>query len=193
MISKASLFLELATPDNQGFSRKVKVAEFVGIYEGLKLGNGGSWCRHDSRLAKQYNVVRHQIKRTIVSVELQGFNKNPVARSVKSIIKKEIKQNKCVILYTSNPETDHKDGRLDNPRLTDINKQLKDDFQPLSKAANNAKRQHCKNCKKTGKRFDATLIGYTKSQIKGNGIYRGTCVGCYWYDPVAFRKAFTCK
>lgn len=46
-VSKVDLFLELAKPDETGNSRKVLVSEFVGKYEPLKLGNGGSWCRDD--------------------------------------------------------------------------------------------------------------------------------------------------
>jgi hypothetical protein len=33
-----------------------------------------------------------------------------------------------------------------------------EDFQPLSKAANDAKRQHCKICMRTGERFDAKKL-----------------------------------
>ena len=63
-----------------------------------------------------------------------------------------------------------------------------DDFQPLSKTANNAKRQHCKICRETGKRFDATRLGYSVKQYKGNQKYEGSCIGCYWYDPLMFNK-----
>ena len=52
--TKTELFLELASPNAQGFSRWVNVSEFVGSYKELKLGNGGSWCRKESTLAKKY-------------------------------------------------------------------------------------------------------------------------------------------
>jgi len=90
------------------------------------------------------------------------------------------------VLGTTRIEIDHKDGRQDDPRLTDMASVSVDDFQPLSKAANNAKRQHCKECRATGQRFDARRLGYQVGQVKGNGEYRGTCIGCYWYDPKAF-------
>ena len=63
-----------------------------------------------------------------------------------------------------------------------------DDFQPLSKAANDAKRQHCVECRETGFRFDAKRLGYQVSQVRGNGFYNGTCVGCYWHNPIFFNK-----
>ncbi|WQU21493.1 hypothetical protein KVC74_05870 [Helicobacter pylori] len=50
--SKKELFLELAQPDENGVSRWVSVREFVGKYQGLQLGNGGSWCRDNSSLVR---------------------------------------------------------------------------------------------------------------------------------------------
>lgn len=77
-------------------------------------------------------------------------------------------------------------------RVSDARTQKLEDFQPLCKAANDVKRQICKNCKMTDKRWDAT-------NIKGNPypFYEGDenytedlgCVGCYQYDPVEYRKS----
>ncbi len=54
--SKKELFLELAQPDKNGVSRWVSVTEFIKEkkYQGLQLGNGGSWCRNNSSLAKEF-------------------------------------------------------------------------------------------------------------------------------------------
>ena len=41
---------------------------------------------------------------------------------------------------------------------------------------------------KQGKRFDAKRLGYQVSQVRGNGLYNGTCVGCYWHDPLFFNS-----
>ncbi|GAA7824979.1 hypothetical protein HpCOL2_05940 [Helicobacter pylori] len=46
--------MELAQPDEMGVSRWVSVREFIGKYQGLQLGNGGSWCRDNSSLAKEF-------------------------------------------------------------------------------------------------------------------------------------------
>ncbi|EMR60078.1 ICEA family protein [Helicobacter pylori CPY1662] len=54
--SKKELFLELAQPDKNGMSRWVSTIEFVGKYQGLQLGNGGSWCRNNSSLAKEFKL-----------------------------------------------------------------------------------------------------------------------------------------
>ncbi len=151
------------------------------------MGNGGDWCRHDSKLAQEYNVVRNKEKGRIVSVQLNGFNKKPIKKTIKASIVKKIKQKRCVILHTSNPEVDHKNGRLDDPKSLNTSTQTMQDFQPLSKAANDAKRQHCKKCRKSGTRFDAASIGYPMSYYEGDAKHQGTCVGCYWYDPLEFR------
>ncbi len=61
-----------------------------------------------------------------------------------------------------------------------------DDFQPLSRSANDAKRQHCLECRITGNWFDAKRLGYSVSQVRGYGKCNGSCVGCYWHDPPFF-------
>lgn len=189
--SKAALFLELANPDDLGFSRIVSTSEFVDKYSILKFGNGGDWIRKSSKLARYYNIIRHPSgKGKITGVELQGFKKSQVTseKPIPANIRKSIAAKRCVILGTSKPECDHKDGRLDDPRLSDIALVTIDDFQPLSQAANYAKRQHCVECRDTGKRFDARRLGFKVGQVRGNGDYNGTCVGCYWHDPLFFNE-----
>lgn len=186
--SKHELFLELAKPDAQGFSRPVSVDKFTGKYAGLKFGNGGSWCRDDGSLAKIYNVIRNKKGNAIASVELHGFKKNPINKVIPKKIRTQIVKSRCAVLDVGNVECDHKDGRRDDPRFNDPSKLTLDDFQPLSKAANNAKKQHCKTCRATKNRFDARALGYKKGQVRGNGKYKGTCVGCYWHDPAFFNS-----
>lgn len=75
----------------------------------------------------------------------------------------------------------------DDWRLNDKSYQKLEDFQPLSKTANDAKRQHCKKCIETGKRYDAKKLGYKESYILGTENSK-TCVGCYWHDPKKFNE-----
>ena len=130
------------------------------------------------RLARHYNIRRHpEGKGKITHVELQGYRKVPVTeKPIPLGIRQRITAQRCVVLGTGDPECDHKDGRLDDPRLSDVNQLRLDDFQPLSKAANDAKRQHCVECRETGLRFDAKRLGYQVSQVRGNGLYNGTCM-----------------
>jgi len=182
--SKAARFLELAQPDDDGFSRAVPIEEFVGRYQDLVMGNGGNWCRSDGSLARVFNVRRIKQKNKIVAVQLHGFKKRPIDKTIPAHILTEIRAQRCAVLGTSNPECDHKDGHRDD--WGDPAKLTVDDFQPLSSAANKAKREVCKKCQQTKQRFDATTLGFAVAQFVGNGVYEGSCVGCYWHDVRRF-------
>ncbi len=195
MKSKTDLFIELAELNEDGISRWVDVSEFSGKYEDLKLGNGGSWCRKESSLAKRHKVEFDKGKtsgNSIDRIRLAGFNKNNIAnQQIRADIKRSIQRERCVILGVSKVEVDHKNGRKNDMRIMNTASQRISDFQPLSKAANDAKRQFCKECRNAGTRFDAKKLGYPISVIKGTLEYRDSkdgCRGCFWYDPVEFRK-----
>lgn len=200
-MTKTELFIELAKPDENGISRWVSVSEFIGIYKELQLGNGGSWCRASSAIAKFYNVEFDKSitpGNSIDRIRLNGYNQN---KSFNQAIRKDIKDfyksKPCVMLgivgtsENTKIEIDHKDGRKDDWRVSDPATQTLDDFQPLCKAANDAKRQICKHCKLTNKRWNAqNILGNPYPFYKGNEDYSDEfgCVGCYQYDPVAYRK-----
>jgi hypothetical protein len=195
------LFLELAQPDKDGISRWVFASEFTGDYESLKLGNGGSWCRVNSSLAKKYILDFDNEKtqgNSIDAIKLNGFKKDKMFnQNIRADIKNFYKSQKCVMLGVNGGsentkiEIDHKDGRKNDPRVSDMETQKLEDFQPLCKAANDAKRNICSKCATTDKRWDA-------KNIKGNpySFYEGDenftlelrCKGCYQYDPVQYRK-----
>lgn len=53
-----NLFLVLANVNHvTGKSRLVCTDEFIGDYQCLQFGNGGSWCRFDSAFAKKYKII----------------------------------------------------------------------------------------------------------------------------------------
>lgn len=200
-LTKTELFLKLSQPDNNGFSRWVSVDEFVGEYVDLQLGNGGSWCRASSSLARRYIV---EFDKTLTSgnsidaIRLNGFNNNiTFNQNIRQDIKDYYKNKKCVMLGINGSsentkiEIDHKDGRKNDPRVSNFETQELNDFQPLCKAANDVKRQICKQCKITNKRWDAKNIqGNPYSFYCGDENYSDDlgCVGCYQYDPVEYRK-----
>lgn len=203
-MSKTDLFLELAKPNEKGFSRWVDVTEFIGKYTELQLGNGGSWCRKNSILARNYIVEFNKAKtkgNSIDSIRLNGFNSDD---SFKQVIRKDIKDfykmQNCVMLGINGSsentkiEIDHKDGRKEDLRVSNSQTQKFEDFQPLCKAANDVKRQICKRCKETNKRWDAKNIkGNPYSFYDGDENYTNElgCKGCYQYDPVEYRKTCT--
>ncbi|MFA5777345.1 MAG: restriction endonuclease [Parcubacteria group bacterium] len=200
-MTKKELFLELAMPNQQGLSRWVSTSEFIGKYKVLQLGNGGSWCRANSSLAKEYkiefdkNITSGNSIDRIRLVELntkKHFNQN-----IRKDIRDFYKTQNCVMLgingnsENTKIEIDHKDGRKNDHRISNLQNQTLSDFQPLSKCANDVKRQICKKCRETNKRWRA-------KNIKGNpyDFYIGDenyseelgCRGCYQYDPVEYRK-----
>jgi DNA-binding protein YbaB len=205
-LTKTELFLELAQPNSKGVSRWVDVTEFKGKYSVLELLNGLSWGRKSSSLAKKYIVETDKTKTSGVKIDrirLNGFNtKKTFNQNIRKDIKDFYKDKKCVMLgingksENTKVEIDHKAGRKDDPRVSNIKTQSLDDFQPLSKAANDAKRQICKRCKETNKRWNA-------KNLKGNPFefYVGDenftkelgCKGCYQFDPVEYRRTVVIK
>lgn len=199
MATKTELFLQLAKPDKNGVSRWVNTTEFVGEYAELKFGNGTSWARKESVLAKKYII---ELDKSITPgnrtdrIRLNGFNKGDFSQYIRADIKRTIREQRCVVLGTSNPEVDHKNGMKNEDRVMRNEDQKLSDFQPLSKAANDAKRQYCKECRRTGIRYDAKKLGYPMSYYAGgpkHNMEEDACVGCYWYDPLEFKKHLKLK
>ena len=116
-------------------------------------------------------------------MKLAGFNDHPLNTQTPTELRREVTKGKqCVVLAIGNNlEADHKDGRKDIPRRLEA-----PDYQPMTKAVNDAKRTHCDRCQDRKQRFDATRLGYSVGWTVGNNEYIGSCVGCYWYDPTAF-------
>lgn len=201
-MSKTELFIELAQPDQNGYSRWVSASEFIGKYTDLQLGNGGSWCRANSSLARRFYVEFDKSKtpgNSIDAVRLNGFKtEDTFSQAIRRDIKDFYKDQRCVMLgvkgFSENTkiEIDHKDGRKDDWRVSNPSTQHIGDFQPLCKAANDVKRQICKECKETNERWDATNIkGNPYPFYEGDKTYTSElgCIGCYQYDPVEYRKS----
>lgn len=193
-MTKTELFIKLAKPNENGVSRWVDIGEFVGEYACLTFGNGASWARKESTLAKKY-IIEFDKSITpgngIDRIRLNGLNNGDYSQHIRADIKRTIKAQRCVVLGTSNPEVDHKNGMKNEDRVMRNEDQRLEDFQPLSKAANDAKRQYCKECRRTGIRYDAKKLGYPMSYYKGGATHNNeenACEGCYWYDPIEFKK-----
>lgn len=197
--TKKELFLELAKPNDEGISRWVYADEFNDEYHKLKLGNGGSWCRKSSSLAKEFKLEFDKSRtagNSIDAIRTIGYNNDfHFNQNIRKDIKDYYSKMPCVMLgiignsENTKIEVDHKKGTKDCKIVSNIETQTLEDFQPLTKAANDAKRQICKRCIETNIRFDATVIkGYPLSYYEGNEyLDESGCVGCYQYDPVEYR------
>ena len=174
----------------EGFSPSIPMSELEKYHHSFHTTNGGDWCRsNQSYLGKKYNIERENRGGRIFAVKTDGYNKQTkINQSIRTDILKNIQSKRCAILdISTNIECDHKDGMKDDWRLNDKSYQKLEDFQPLSKTANDAKRQHCKRCIETGKRYDAKKLRYKESYILGTETSK-TCVGCYWHDPKKFNE-----
>ncbi len=140
---------------------------------------------------------------SIDRIRLNGYNTNQsFSQNIRKDIKDYYKTKNCVMLgingnsVNTKVKIDHKDGRKDNKRVSDTKTQKLEDFQPLSKAANDVKRQICLKCKETNKRWNAkNLQGNPFEFYYGDENYTQEvgCVGCYQYDPVKYRKTVVIK
>lgn len=101
-MTKTELFIKLAKPNENGVSRWVMTSEFVDNYKELQLGNGGSWCRANSSLAKKYKVEFDKTKtlgNSIDAIRLNGFNNEQVFnQNIRQDIKDFYKNKNCVML-----------------------------------------------------------------------------------------------
>ena len=205
-MTKIELFLKLAQPDENGKSRWVETSEFIGEYSSLELLNGLSWGRKTSNLAKKYIIEKDKNctpGNKIDRIRLNGFNtEKSFNQNIRQDIKEFYKNKKCVMLgikgqsENTKIEIDHKDGRKVDSRVSNLETQKLSDFQPLSKAANDVKRQICKRCKETNKRWNAkNLKGNPFEFYFGDENYTEEvgCKGCYQYDPVEYRKIVVIK
>lgn len=173
------------------FSQEISISELKNIHPGFESTNGCQWARSDgSYLGKKYKIKRPKKGGSVVAIQLDGPNENSIKkfRTIRADIREKILKKRCVILDTSsNIEIDHKDGRYNTLTNINLSTQKETEFQPLSKAANDAKRRHCQECIKTGKRYNAKRLGYKEGFIVGDENTT-TCQGCYWYDPKKFNE-----
>lgn len=183
-------------PDDvlSGYSREITISELKNIHPGFESTNGCQWARSDnSYLGKRYIISRPKKGGKVYSVKLDGLNIDSVKRNrgIRDDIRKKLSKESCAILDThSQIEIDHKNGRYNSLSNIDLNTQRENDFQALSKAANDAKRRHCAECIRTGKRYNAKRLGYKEGFIVGDEN-SPTCPGCYWYDPKRFNEVIS--
>lgn len=166
-------------------SKSIAVSTLKNIHPGFETSNGCQWARSDtSYLGKKYQILRKKQNGKVSEVQLIGpNNSNKKFRGVRQDIRRAISSQRCAVLDTGNNiEVDHKNGKYDDRRNASPETQNIDDFQPLSKAVNDAKRQHCRECVENGKRYDARRLGYSEGWVVGDAN-TADCKGCYWYDP----------
>lgn len=182
------LFLKIYPVNEEGYSQVALVEDLIKLCPDFRTKNGCDWARSDvSWLGKQFNIERIKKKGKVYSVQLRGFKEKDKIHTIPSTVKAALKGKPCVLLgTTTNTEIDHKDATYTTNNLS------VEDFQVLHKSVNDAKRQHCKNCRETDIRFDAKTLCFPAAYTKGSkSLKENGCEGCFWYDIQAFIKEMT--
>jgi len=192
-MTKKELFLKLSNPDKTGRTRWVFKTEFTGEYVDLYFNNGCPWlrsfnCEYETSI--EGGVWKCRLIKT------KKTDTRPISKKVKEYINslpsahsglKSINNDKIV--------PDHKNGRYNDSSALSTKTQLIQDFQPLTNRENLFKRQICKVCTETNKRFDAKQLGFSTSFIEGDENYNDDikCNGCYWFDCIKFKNSLIWK
>ncbi len=149
-------------------------------------GNGSNFFTRDTHAASEFtteSLPAHCRERT----RFNGLSSSvaPINQAIPKQVRNVITAQPCAFTGMHNQSliVDHKDGRH-NTGSADLN-----DFQPLTGAINKLKATACGRCKQSNQRFDARTLGYSIGWINGTGVYRGSCVGCYWHDIHYFRSS----
>ena len=177
----------------EGISPIILMEDLCQINTYFRPTNGNQWARsHEGVIGSKYIIDRKKKDGQAYSIQLVGFNSSLRGlRSIRKDIHDTVKRQRCVVLDTSTQiEVDHKNGRYDDEKVSKTESQTIDDFQPLHKSVNDAKRQHCKRCVENHKRYDAKRLGYKEGWVYGDEDDL-ICKGCYWYDPKEFNKTIS--
>ena len=172
-IKKTDLFIELAQPNDKGVSRWVSASEFVGKYHELKLGNGLSWGRKGKSLERNFII---EVDRSLTPgdsidrIRLNGFNtESRFNQNIRSDIKKALSSKPCVMLGTFGGttanmkiEVDHKDGRKEDMRVSDLQTQKLEDSNHFARLPMISRGRSAKNARKQTK--DGALLFWKDSK-----------------------------
>ena len=164
----------------------------------LTFTGNGSKLRKGCAFKKKYEIEYKKNGKKITHFRCCGWHTE--TNIFNQYIRKDIKdyysrQPSAWSGLTSEIEVDHKNGRKNDFRLNDPKKQTFDDFQSLTKAENDFKRQKCIECMATNKRPSASeknapfaYLGV--DYIEGDSNYNESigCRGCYLYDVEKFKK-----
>jgi len=186
-MDRTKLALELFNPDKNGISRWVGKHECVGKFASLYPTNGNVWYRN-----KGLNHLIYEKKEEDGKIfwRFNGLKKNESPKNIRPEIWEKVRNKPCVItglqLKSGHKiEVDHKDGRYPT-EVGNLETQVEDFFQPLLDSLNKQKRSDCVKCEKTGIRYDARERGFSVPVVSNQLKYEGSCVGCFWYDPLDF-------
>lgn len=187
-----------------------KLEKFEQVYK--KEIKSGAWISKDDMAQKGFfpinnsngrdiRFIKRKYKLEIIKEKTKekefrivGLVTDSSTRAIRKDIMEKLRKEKCAMTgTTATIEIDHKNGRYNDERVLNVKTQTIDDFQPLTKFVNNMKREHCKKCTATGKRFDAKELGYLVSTLNGEPEHNNQpngCEGCFFYDIHYFKEKY---
>ena len=191
------ILISVANLDEYGCSKTIQVEDLHDIEKLCnsdctlyKTENGLYWLRSDGDTCNRYNVLRGSKGSRTGYLRFNGINKDRKYKATPpSSIKNHFKDIPCYISgkkLSDGAHLDHKNGRYNDKRLGDASLLKISDFQVLFSEINTAKREACKKCLNTGVRYCDPLcdMGF----YEGSMEYKGTCVGCKYYDIELYEK-----
>ena len=187
------VFSDIADAKDEDFPKSLTMEELYDIHPSFKTTNGCSWARRDiGYLGKHYRIETKRNGKGVTEIVVTGKKEQILDRTIDKSIYDFYKGAASVVFgERGDIEIDHKDGRYEDPDVMCRKTQTPDMFQPLTKKQNMIKRQHCKVCRETKKRFDARTLGYSCGWINGDENFdeiKIRCDGCYLNDIIKFRR-----
>lgn len=134
--------------------------------------------------------------RRLIAWRLLGFSDPDAdgARKAPKEIRKFLAGHPCVFDGVSSAnEVDFKFGRSDQagfPTAQDAD--CAGYYQPVSQHAHKVKKAACARCSQSGERPGVSHMGFPVDFTEGGACFEPSCTGCrgcYFFDPVAFRRA----
>lgn len=154
----------------------------------------GSRALNDPRIQARIAKMQHHRSETLIAFRFIGFaDPDCIAkRPVPERIRKLMRGQPCVFDNTPSNEVDHKFGFEDQVGFPSHAPDALENFQPISKPANDRKRDRCGHCLKSRTRPGVSHLGYPVDFTIGDSRLdpgKEGCKGCFYHDPVAFRNA----
>jgi hypothetical protein len=167
-------------------------------------------CSNAMRGVEISSELRDRITRTHASLSfersgptveyIQFFGLATEYEDTKAPIRADIRRTICAMpcsnCGTQNDiQCDHKNDLYNDPRVTSLDTQTVDDFQPLCRHCNGVKREVKARMLDTKKRYGASQLGFPVDFTHGDDTLDLTnpmwYVGTYWGDCLAFKRVLT--
>lgn len=186
------IFKHIAKPNDKGVSGVISNDILFKIHSSFAAYHG-SWRSY----AKRDMGLNLCLSKDGSGYYLNGYLNPDKSDYIRPDIHREIKRHPCARCGSKHTlQTDHKNGRKDDPRVWNFETQTVHDFQCLCQDDNLKKKSACEKCLKCGLRPDArnmpefrlSPFGWTEGGQEYDEVHK--CHGCVWHDIEDFRLKY---